>query len=114
MDDSAAYLKSTHCTRRGSGGGEVCPGPVSISQGCTPLPPLSARGEVGEFEGKGAMEARKISETLGDLLVGVGRGGAHPSQVRCILMMPLLAHSAQNARKPVLFKYDAESSIGAV
>jgi hypothetical protein len=31
---------------------------------------------------------------------GGSRGSSPPSQVRCILMMPLLAHSAQNARNP--------------
>ena len=91
----------------------MCLAPVPILWAGMPPRRARGRGEVGEFKGKRAMEARKSSETLGDLLVGGREGGAHP-QVRCILMMPLPAHSAQNARKPVLFKYDAESSIGAV
>ena len=99
--------------RVGSGGGDVCPGPVSISCGGMPRPPPRARGEVGEFNGKGCMGARKNAETLGDLLVGSG-GGSPP------LPSPVYPYDAPagaqcaECTRPVLFKYDAESSIGAV
>ncbi len=59
------------------------------------------RTENSEVEGVGVR--RKFQFTLAGVGSGGGgsRGGAaHPSQVRCILMMPLLAHSAQNARNP--------------
>ena len=86
--------------RVGPGGGEVCPGPVSISCGGMPRPPPSARGEVGEFKGKGCMGARKIAETLGDLLVGPGGGSPPLPSPVYPYDAPLLAHSAQNARNP--------------
>ena len=56
----------------------MCLAPVPILWAGMPPRRARGRGEVGEFKGKRAMEARKSSETLGDLLVGVGRGEPTP------------------------------------
>jgi len=64
--------------RVGSGGGEVCPGPVSISCGGMPRPPPRARGEVGEFKGKGCMGARKNCGDAWGFAGGAGRGEPTP------------------------------------
>jgi hypothetical protein len=98
---------------RAAGGSVVVLNPWEFSVGAGVRPPRGARRR-RENSGSGAGEVAEVPGMFARL-GGGGRGGAaHPSQLRCILMMPLLARSAHSAREPVLFKYGAESSIGAV
>ncbi len=73
------------------------PSPFPVG-GCPSLPRVRAGRSENSME-KGVWGREKMRRRLGICWWG-REGGAHPSQVRCILMMPLLAHSAQNARDP--------------